>query len=113
MATKLNPGAFDCYENAKDDEPMFVLLGRDADAPMLVKQWAFFRLQQIALGIRPESERSQVSEAVQCATDMEIWGRDYRQRKEHAAMEFNDRGLPLTGPHAQKVRNTTSGATDE
>ena len=29
MATKNNPGKFDCYTNAEPDEPMFILLGRD------------------------------------------------------------------------------------
>ena len=32
MGTKNNPGKFDCYEHAKPDEPMFVLLGRDLEA---------------------------------------------------------------------------------
>lgn len=40
MGTKLNPGNFDCYENAKPDEPMFILLARDAGAPALVEKWA-------------------------------------------------------------------------
>ncbi len=40
MATKNNPGAFNCYDNAHPDEPMFVLLGRDKDAPALVEAWA-------------------------------------------------------------------------
>jgi len=30
MATKKNPGEFDCYANAGPDEPMFVLLARVA-----------------------------------------------------------------------------------
>lgn len=29
MGTKNQPGSFDCYANAKGDEPLFVLLGRD------------------------------------------------------------------------------------
>lgn len=43
MGTKNNPGAFDCYANAEPDEPMFILLGRDVDAPGLVDLWARIR----------------------------------------------------------------------
>lgn len=43
MGTKNNPGEFDCYDNAKPDEPMFILLGRDALAPYLVEIWAAIR----------------------------------------------------------------------
>jgi len=43
MGTKLKPGKFDCYANAADDEPMFVLLARDKHAPVLVWLWATLR----------------------------------------------------------------------
>ncbi len=43
MATKNNPGAFDCYANAHPDEPMFVLLARDKHAPCLIWLWATLR----------------------------------------------------------------------
>lgn len=43
MGTKNNPGAYDCYENAGPDEPMFILLGRDKFAPTLVELWAHAR----------------------------------------------------------------------
>lgn len=43
MGTKNKPGAFDYYANAHPDEPMFVLLGRDRDAPKLIRQWAWLR----------------------------------------------------------------------
>lgn len=43
MATKNNPGAFDCYEHAAPDEPMFVLLARDSCAAELVRMWATMR----------------------------------------------------------------------
>ena len=66
MGTKLNPGKFDCYENAKPDEPMFILLARDAGAPALVEKWAQERLLQ---GESPEK----LAEALQCANDMRSW----------------------------------------
>jgi hypothetical protein len=66
MGTKLNPGKFDCYENAEPDEPMFVLLARDPLAPILVKLWA--DLREHAAG-----NPSKVAEARTCAADMAKW----------------------------------------
>lgn len=66
MATKNNPGKFDCYENAEPDEPMFILLARDIQAAGLVEQWASLREIQ---GELPEK----VAEARQCAIDMRAW----------------------------------------
>lgn len=43
MGTKQNPARFDCYANALPDEPMFVLLARDDDAPFRVEDWALRR----------------------------------------------------------------------
>lgn len=45
MGTKTNPGKFDCYAKAESDEPVFVLLGRDPDAPMLIRLWAAIRMR--------------------------------------------------------------------
>ena len=63
MGTKNNPGRFDCYANAEPDEPMFVLLGRDLDAPELVQLWADRRE---ARGEDP----AKVKEARDCAHQM-------------------------------------------
>jgi hypothetical protein len=112
MATKNNPGAYDCYEDAHPDEPMFVLLGRDRDASLVVKMWAMLRLQQIDLGIRPEADRPQISEALLCATNMEIWHREIDTARKMAALEFDAQGMPTTGQHARKERTSTSGAND-
>lgn len=71
MATKAEPGAFDCHANAKMDEPLFTLLARDAQAPALVRLWATAREK---LGENPDK----VAEARQVAVDMESW---YRANK--------------------------------
>lgn len=63
MATKNNPGQFDCYANAQPDEPMFVLLARDKHAPALVWLWATMRELD---GEEPEK----LAEARQCAQSM-------------------------------------------
>jgi hypothetical protein len=66
MATKNNPGKFDCYANAAPDEPMFVLLGRDPMAGGLVREWASLR--------RSHGENEEkVAEAEACAAAMDAW----------------------------------------
>lgn len=64
MGTKNNPGKFDCYANAGDDEPMFVLLGRDKHAPSLVRLWALMRVQE-------GEDDAKIEEAIQCAEAMD------------------------------------------
>lgn len=67
MGTKNNPGDFDCYLNAEPDEPMFVLLARDPDAPMLVEMWA--RIRERVGTTNP----LKIEEALQCADDMRVY----------------------------------------
>lgn len=76
MGTKANPARYDCYTNALPDEPMFILLGRDPDAPFLVSEWAGRREHQINISNRPESDRAMVEEARQCAEAMRRWRRE-------------------------------------
>ena len=73
MGTKNNPGRFDCYANAEPDEPIFVLLGRDKHAPILVKLWADLRRMD-------GEDDAKIFEARQCASEM-IGFRDRRKRK--------------------------------
>lgn len=67
MGTKNKPGKFDCYQAADPDEPMFVLLARDGDAPHLVREWANRR--EHASGCRTPK----IQEAFDCADAMEKW----------------------------------------
>lgn len=64
MGTKNEPGKFDCYNAAAPDEPMFVLLGRDASAPFVVFCWVAFRIQTGDL------EDEKLAEAISCAAKM-------------------------------------------
>jgi hypothetical protein len=73
MGTKNKPGEFDCYGNAEPDEPMFILLARDAAAPELVEAWANRRLAMINEGLKPESDKPMITEARQCAEAMRAW----------------------------------------
>lgn len=63
------------YESAEDDEPMFIVLARDKDAPLLVRMWALLRETAIEMGAKPIADRKQVEEAKQCAYEMERWRR--------------------------------------
>jgi len=72
MATKLNPGKFDCYANAEDDEPMFVLLARDRTAPTIVREWVERRVEEAARGGKV-TEDAKLAEARACADAMETW----------------------------------------
>ena len=74
MATKNNPGKYDCYANAEPDEPMFVLLGRDPAAPDAIVQWAGKR---IAAG-KNEAGDEKILEALECAAAMV----DYRRQRD-------------------------------
>jgi len=73
MGTKNNPAQFDCYANALPDEPMFILLARDPQAPSLLETWASDRAGQIKAGLRPASDMAMVEEARQCANAMRDW----------------------------------------
>lgn len=72
MGTKNNPGAFDCYAAAELDEPMFVLLGRDKHAPMLVWLWASLRELD-------GEDPAKVAEARECFVAMMKWATDHKR----------------------------------
>ncbi len=75
MGTKQNPGTYDCYANAADDEPMFILLARDIAAPEIVERWATAREALIKSGVKPEADHAMVAEALACAEAMRDWRR--------------------------------------
>lgn len=79
MGTKNNPGEFDCIAAAEPDEPMFILLARDPEAPGLIERWCVAREYAIAHGTRPESDRAKVGEARRCAAQMKVWRASNRQ----------------------------------
>lgn len=67
MGTKANPGQFDCYNAAKLNEPIFVLLGRDRHASTLVRLWALLRHRDIENERVGDEDTEKVEEALQCA----------------------------------------------
>lgn len=72
MGTKQNPGKFDCYKAAEPDEPMFVLLARDRQAPALIRKWANEREMF-------EGKTEKVIEARQTAVAMDEWRKKNRK----------------------------------
>lgn len=84
MGTKNEPGEFDCYAAAKPDEPMFILLGRDPAAPLLVSLWTALRA---AMG---DTEEDKLLEARATSESMVAYlrreGREERFKKAQWAM---------------------------
>lgn len=66
MGTKLQPGKYDCYNNLAEDEPYFVLRGKDKFAPLLIMFWA-----QLVMLFGHSSEK--IAEATKCAKSMQEW----------------------------------------
>lgn len=73
MGTKLEELRNGCFAAAMDDEPMFVLLARDPDAPRVIRNWAMQREDEIERGQRPNSDRAKVMEARKTADKMDDW----------------------------------------
>lgn len=75
MATKNNPGEYDCYQRAEPDEPMFTLLGRDPVAGETIKFWARLRTE-----LKLDLDEGQAAEARQCVRAMEHWASEHGKR---------------------------------
>lgn len=73
MATWDKELATGCFARAEADEPMFVLLSRDALAPWLVRAWAVLRTLQIWIGLKPTSDYERCDEARALAKQMRAW----------------------------------------
>lgn len=84
MATKNNPGEFDCYAAVADDEPIFILRATDRLAPEIVEAWADrYALSKVVaqLSGAPAAltieQRRKYDEAKRCAREMRRW-RDHK-----------------------------------
>lgn len=90
MATKNNPGQFDCYAKADPDEPLFTLRAKDPRAPYLVELWAQIENGDIYDAIKtfsamvqeqlygptddlPEKTLAKCAEANKCADEMRAY----------------------------------------
>lgn len=73
MGTKANPGKYDCYTAALDDEPQFTLNARDPDFKECIEYWAMRRLRRIQAGQCPASDLAMVFEAEATAQEGANW----------------------------------------
>lgn len=62
-----------CYDAALPDEPMFVLLARDTQAPQVVRVWAARRMALVYSGQCPASDIQKACDAYQLADRMVEW----------------------------------------
>lgn len=72
MATKANPGKYDCYAKAEPDEPMFILLARDRHAATLVWLWAALR--------ELDGEHEVANDARKECSDMLAWACEHGRK---------------------------------
>ncbi|MDX1371011.1 MAG: hypothetical protein R3321_00985 [Nitrososphaeraceae archaeon] len=71
MGTKKNPGKFDCYNNLKDDEPYFVIMGRDPVGSFIINNWILLRQSITEKGEDGESvEKEKFKEASELSLKM-------------------------------------------
>jgi len=61
-----------CMSRARDEEMTFVLLARDAAAPVVIRAWV---VERIRIGKNKEND-AQVKEALACANRMEAERRE-------------------------------------
>lgn len=91
MATKAQPGQFDCHAKAAPDEPIFTLRAKDPVAPFLVEIWVASRMGQMDVIMETVARMSndpgvisrvstdgyeKLTEATKCAGDMRRWRRE-------------------------------------
>ena len=67
MGTKIEPGEYDCYGKATDDEPIFTLRANDTCAPALVRIWVGMQLRT------NDFKTNKCLDALTIAEDMEKW----------------------------------------
>jgi hypothetical protein len=68
-----NPAS--CLNRAREDEMVFVLIGRDAAAPVAIRAWV---AERIRLGRNTDTD-TQVVEALGCADEMDADRARWRQ----------------------------------
>ena len=69
-----------CLEKREPGEPMFVLLARDAAAPVTLEHWASVRQNWISYGVWPDTaeEREHIAEVLRKADTFRAWRREHR-----------------------------------
>lgn len=95
MGTKRNPGQYDAYAKAGEDEPIFTLRAKDPLAPQIIRRWANLVEAEIAEETRPPFDIAKVAEARKTADDMELWRNGYES---HQPNQVRDKQHARTSP---------------
>lgn len=61
------------YNRRMEGEPVFVLLGRDPNAPSVIRKWARDRAELVAVGQSTPDNARQILAAYELASIMEKW----------------------------------------
>ena len=75
-----------CFSKARDNERLFVLLARDAAAPVAIRAWVAERLR---LG-KNTPDDAQIREAIECAARMEIERQDIESSRRQVELGIVD-----------------------
>lgn len=63
-----------CLGRSEENEPVFILVGRDRLAAAVVRVWAgMFRAVRVALGSYDKRAQSKYLDAIALADDMDLW----------------------------------------
>ena len=97
MGTKNNPGDYDCYAKAAEDEPIFTLRANDEFAPILVRLWVEFHQAKYGHFCNHEDHQKEM-EALDIANEMQAWKRLSNKpdekpdepKIEHASADLDD-----------------------
>jgi hypothetical protein len=95
-----------CTQTAHPDEMMFVLLSRDAAAPVAIRAWIAERLR---LGKNTASDQ-QIVEAEACAQAMESEGRQWVGVATHYPLGMGEESRRLHREYNALVRAQSNGA---
>ena len=94
-----------CWNKARDDERVFVLLARDAAAPETLRFWASRRVE---LGKNQPGD-PQIVEALDCADRMEDEAKRISYRPHGGGMAGHDEDSDRRGPSDLDVADMLSG----
>ena len=94
-----------CMAHAHSEEMVFVLLSRDAAAPVAIRAWVAERLR---LGKNTESDE-QIVEALTCAQTMESEGRKWVGHPEHYPFGMGEESRRLHREYNRLARAQSAG----
>lgn len=77
-----------CFNKARDNERLFVMLARDVAAPVAIRAWVAERIRLD----KNKSDDPQIVEALECARLMEIERRETEDSRRQTEMRIAEHG---------------------